>query len=140
MSGALLRKFGQTASQALGPELMTNGDCSSATGWNEVSPSVVVAAGVLTGSGSFTASNAGTESGIEEGTTYRCSYEIKTLPTPGIGVTQRIGLSEGIARTAVGVYTEDLLASDIENEGSWRFAAGSAAAGTFDNFSCREVL
>lgn len=129
----------------IGAEMMVNGDCGSATGWTDNGNppgAVVVAAGVMTATLSLMLEN---NSGVAaaamvEGATYRCVNTIGAVSVPAEGVRQRIGLGEGGELTAPGTYSEDIVATDVENEGGWAIASVSGAVTmTFDDFSIKSV-
>jgi hypothetical protein len=95
-------------------ELVTNGDFTSATGWNLGSAHWSIGSGVATvaisgDNGGATALQRNDLTTVTIGRTYRATYTLAGI-TSG-GVTIRFGNTSGTTRTADGTYTEDLVAT-----------------------------
>lgn len=117
-------------------ELVTNGDFSSATGWALNGTGVSISGGV----GIF--NNSGSGSNIQPalstilGKTYRITYKVTSISLGAVRCVCGTG-ANGIERSVVGTYTQDLVCTTDTN--FYIRAAGTTTA-TIDNVSVKEVI
>ena len=118
---------------ALGPEVMTNGDFSSSSGW-------ILSSGATIGSGILTfitvASNSGAYQSTKAvaGTLYKITFTCLSITTGGFFIGA--GSGAGPSRTAAGTYTDYIYvppSSVNTNIGIFSTVYGTSA--TFDNMS-----
>jgi len=112
----------------IGPELITNGDFSSAVGWT-VGSGWSIGSGVLTGA---TASTTTYQAVLTSGSTYDISYTVSSY-TSG-NVRAACGTNRGAYVLSTGTYTERIIAT-----GTDAGVIGSNFVGTIDNFSAKLV-
>jgi hypothetical protein len=128
-----------------GPELVTNGDFSSATGWNlGTSAAITGNALVITNAASSSATYR-TISTPAVGKWYEVKFSVTTISAGSVrfvlygAATQKLGIN----RTAVGVYTEvvqlDTAGGSFPNSIVIQGGHAGTTTATVDNISVKEI-
>lgn len=134
----LKRLIGASPGQALGPELVTNGDFSSSSGWQ-------TNAGVSIGGGKATTTAA---SGylyrlggiaIVSGKTYRISFSISNYSGGTIKPYILPAAVYGATQSGNGNFTSDVVANASNGSSEHGFNM-TGFSGDIDNLSIKEVL
>lgn len=118
----------------LGAEKVANGSFATDTSWTKdagwtISSGTAVATAVANGLG------VSQDATLVKGRIYRITFTI-TAMTSG-GITPYAGNLAGTNRTAIGAYTEDIIAGTNGRAG---FYANGATSATIDNVSVKEVI
>jgi hypothetical protein len=122
-------------SYLLGPELVTNGDMSSSTGWT-LNLGYSIGSGVLTASG-VVSSRKAYQSGITtSGKSYLVTYSVSYY-TSG-NVRAYLGGTNGTTRSAIGTYAEVLVMGSTDTNAG--ISANTDLSAVIDNVSVREIL
>lgn len=121
-----------------GPELLTNGDMSSSTGWtlndNGGSSTATISGGKLTLSDpeGFEGPGASQAPALAAASTYRAAYTIDSIASGSVVVL--LGAVSGTARTAAGAYSEDIVA---DGDDTFNIRAISGVDVVIDNASLK---
>lgn len=92
-----------------GPEMVVNGDFGVGTGWSGTGWSIVANMALYNAGGSNQDFSNTSGTAAEAGVTYTCTFTISTYSYGSVAIG--IGGTYGTARTAVGTYTQDIVAS-----------------------------
>ena len=136
MRGPQNARMTATWPSLIGAEMMTNGDCSSGTGWT-LGAGVAIAAGKMTAttSTSSTANSGVPDGAFVSGGTYRNAFTIDSVTVAGTGARVSIGATNGTLRTTAATFSQDIVAPA---SGAWAFSTNGVSM-VLDNFSVKSV-
>tara|TARA_R100000808_G_scaffold22860_1_gene50108 strand:- start:560 stop:1057 length:498 start_codon:yes stop_codon:yes gene_type:complete len=128
-------------STTLGSELVDSGDFSSAGDWIEAGNTWAIANGKCTHtSGANDNVQIRQDSILTSGKTYRVSYDIVDYTSGNVRIDcGDTGAGIGTDRSAIGSYSEDLVATGVFLDIEPRGTGGATFIGAVDNVSVKEV-